>query len=78
MRTLACAWLLIAALSLPWPALGQDAAPGADAGPAGESGGEDGAGAGAADEGERPRARGLREKPVWEIGVVGGGGWLPD
>ena len=82
MRTLACAWLLIAALSLPWPALGQEAAADADAdadaGPAGESGGEEETGAGAADEGERPRARGLREKPVWEIGVVGGGGWLPD
>ena len=78
MRTLACAWLLIAALLLPWPALGQEAAPDAGAEPAGESGGEDEAGGGDAKKGERPRARGLREKPVWEIGVVGGGGWLPD
>jgi len=82
MRFPVCAWLLMAALCVTGPALGQEdesrvqARPGESSGEEGTS--EDDAVDGGTREGERPRARGLREKPLWEIGVVGGGGWLPD
>ena len=83
MRLPVCAWLLMAALCVTGPALGQEDEGRVQARPADESSGEEGTSEddavdGRAREGERPRARGLREKPVWEIGVVGGGGWLPD
>jgi outer membrane scaffolding protein for murein synthesis (MipA/OmpV family) len=77
MKILAFTWLLIAALCLSGPAVGQDDAAGKDTKPDGQSGGETGGEATAADS-DRPARRGLREKPLWEIGVVGGGGWLPD
>lgn len=83
MRLAVCASLLMAAFCVTGPALAQGDEDRVEARPAEESGDEDGTGEdGAADgmerESEKPRARGLREKPVWEIGVVGGGGWLPD
>ena len=83
MRRTVSAWLLMAALCAAGPALGQEDAGRVQARPAHDGGGEAAAGReGAADggtqEGQSPRARGLREKPLWEIGVVGGGGWLPD
>jgi len=83
MRPPVCAWLLMAALCVTGPALGQEDEGRVQARPADESSGEEGTSKddavdGRAREGERPRARGLREKPLWEIGVVGGGGWLPD
>ena len=83
MRLPVCAWLLMAALCVTGPALGQEDEGRVQARPADESSGEEGTSEddavdGRAREGERPRARGLREKPIWEIGVVGGGGWLPD
>jgi outer membrane scaffolding protein for murein synthesis (MipA/OmpV family) len=75
--------LLMVALCVTGPALGQADQGHGQARPADESSGEDGIGAdNAVDEKDREddklRARGLREKPLWEIGVVGGGGWLPD
>ncbi len=83
MRLQVCTWLLMAAFCVTRPAVGQEDAGGVQARPADESSGEeetseDEAAEGKAGESERPRARGLREKPAWEIGVVGGGGWLPD
>jgi outer membrane scaffolding protein for murein synthesis (MipA/OmpV family) len=83
MRLSVCAWLLMAALCMTGPALGQEDEGRVQAPPGDESGDEEGTGAddavdGGAGEDEKPRARGLREKPLWEIGVVGGGGWLPD
>jgi outer membrane scaffolding protein for murein synthesis (MipA/OmpV family) len=60
-------WLLIAVSCLAWPALAEEPATGREGDP--ES---------AAEETEQPAPKGLREKPLWEIGAVGGGGWLPD
>jgi len=83
MRLPVCSLLLLAALCVTGPALGQEELGRVQARAAAESSGEEGTGEDAAveegdREGDRPRARGLREKPIWEIGVVGGGGWLPD
>ena len=66
-------WLFIAALCLAWPVqAAEDATDGnAEQPDASETESE----AGGAD---RPVPPGLREKPAWEIGVLGGGGWLPD
>jgi len=83
MRLPVCAWLLIAAICMTRPAMAQEDEGGVRSGPAEESSGEeetskDDATDDGTPEGESPRARGLRQKPIWEIGVVGGGGWLPD
>ncbi len=83
MRLAACAWLLTAALCVTGPALGQEDEGPVPALPADESGAEEGTSEdnaldGGTGEGESPEARGLKEKPLWEVGVVGGGGWLPD
>ena len=84
MRFSVCAWLLMAALCQAGPAQAQPSAEssgGAGAkeeGVNGEGASEGDAADGGATEGEGPRALGLREKPVWEVGVVAGGGWLPD
>jgi hypothetical protein len=67
MRPQPALWLLLAALCLAWPAVAEAAASGREE----ETESEDG-------EAERPAPKGLREKPLWEIGAVGGGGWLPD
>ena len=69
MRLPVCAWLLMAALCVTGPALGQEDEGRVQARPADESSGEEGTSEddavdGRAREGERPRARGLREKPV--------------
>jgi len=77
MKSRSALWPFIAALCLAWPALAEDGPAGSDAGRAGESGGDGEAGSETGDTG-RPVPRGFREKPLWEIGVVGGGGWLPD
>ena len=71
MRIPFCAGLLMAALCVTGPALGQEDE--SQALPVEESGGAEGA-----SEGEEQRAKGLREKPLWEVGIAGGGGWLPD
>ncbi|MDH3594618.1 MAG: MipA/OmpV family protein [Rhodospirillales bacterium] len=60
-------WLFIAALCLAWPALAEQDAPGGEGEAESEAGDAD-----------RPVPSGPRERPLWEIGVVGGGGWLPD
>ncbi len=83
MRLAVCAWLLAAALCVTGPALSQEDEGRAQAQPADESSGEEGTREDdALEDGtvqdESPAARGLEEKPLWEVGVVGGGGWLPD
>lgn len=66
-------WLFLAALCLAWPAPAQDDTAAPESAPAGEEGGES-----ELETADEPLPEGLREKPLWEVGVIGGGGWLPD